>query len=193
MLWPALRVHADGELTPDQVQQVLDILDLDPVPLTEGPGAWMSIAHGSRAGGDGTRLVLDLGYQEDVGWAFMLLFEGKQPATETVEEYRVRLRELVDRFGLRIISVEPAMTADEVLVMPEPGPDVPESGVGYSWDLPYQELDHLWNHLGLRHTAPDEVKAVKLRELTRTPVWRVAPERLRRQVAEFLDGVGPAR
>ncbi|MEU8244077.1 hypothetical protein AB0C07_37965 [Actinoplanes missouriensis] len=193
MLWPALQLHADGELAAEQVQQMIDTLGLDRVPLTEGPSAAMSIAHGFRAGDDGIRLILDLGHRAEVGWLFTLLSEGEPAATETVEEYRALLRALVDRFGLHIISVDPAATADEVFVMPDPGPDVDESGIGYSWDLPYDELDHIWAHLDLLPDAPDEVKAVKLRELTRTPVWRVAPERLRGQVEEFLGGAGPAR
>ncbi|BAL87557.1 hypothetical protein AMIS_23370 [Actinoplanes missouriensis 431] len=192
MLWPALSVHCDGELTPDQLQQVIDTLHLDRVPLTEGPGARMSIAHGFRDGSDGIRLVLDLGHRAEIGWVFMLLSEDELATDETVEEYRAQLRALVKRFGLRIISVDPPMTADEVFVMPDPGPQAPEFGAGNYWDFP-EQLDHMWLHLQLRNNAPDEVKAVKLRELMRFQVWQAAPEHLRRQVEEFLDRVGPAR
>lgn len=72
--------------------------------------------------------------------------------------------------------------------MPSESPENPEEdtlGVS-SWELPYQELDQMWMHVGLRRDAPREVKAVKLREVMRTPAWSVAPEKLRRQAEEFL-------
>ncbi|WP_262391584.1 hypothetical protein [Nocardiopsis sp. CNR-923] len=54
------------------------------------------------------------------------------------------------------------------------------------WDLPYNELDQSWFHLGLGKDAPREVKAVKLRELMSFPNWSVAPEPLRSQAEESL-------
>ncbi len=47
MLWPALRVLSQGELTSDQLQQLLGTLRLEQTPRTEGPGAATIIARSS--------------------------------------------------------------------------------------------------------------------------------------------------
>ncbi|EKX63942.1 hypothetical protein STRIP9103_04939 [Streptomyces ipomoeae 91-03] len=188
MLWPALRVLSQGELTSDQLQRLLDTLRLARVPRSEGPGAAKSVAHRSFIDSTGTRLVLDLATAGESGWVLALFFEGEPPATETVEGHRVLLREAVERFGLTLIEITPAATADEVHVVP-PAPGVPESGIGAAWDLPYDNLDDMWPHLGLRKDAPREVKKVKLREVMRTPAWSAAPAALRREAEDFLaDG-----
>jgi hypothetical protein len=186
MLWPALRALFHGELAPDQLRRLLGTLRLEEAPRTEGPGAARSIAHRSFAGETGTRLVLDLARTGESGWVLTLFFDGELPSTETVEGHRVLLRDAVERLGLTLIEITPAATADEVHVVPPPPPGTPESGIGVSWDLPYDELDQLWPHVGLRRDAPREVKEVKLREVMRTPVWSDAPQTLHRQAEAFL-------
>ncbi|WP_329402745.1 hypothetical protein OG523_00905 [Streptomyces virginiae] len=54
-----------------------------------------------------------------------------------------------------------------------------DSAFGFHWDLPYDDLDRVWPHVGLREDARREVKEVKLRELMRTPAWSAAPTALR--------------
>ncbi|MCQ4043282.1 hypothetical protein ACFOSC_01075 [Streptantibioticus rubrisoli] len=188
MLWPALRVLSQGELTPDQLRQLLSTLRLEEAPRTEGPGAARSIAHRSFTDDTGTRLVLDLARTGESGWVLALFFEGEPPSADTVEGHRVLLRDAVERFGLTLIEITPAATADEVYVAPLQ-PRAPESGIGVSWDLPYDDLDQLWPHLGLRTDAPREVKEVKLREVMRTPAWSSAPLSLRRQAEAFLRDI----
>ncbi|MCX4732730.1 hypothetical protein [Streptomyces sp. NBC_01363] len=188
MLWPALRVLSQGELTSDQLQQLLGTLRLDESPRTEGPGAARSIAHRSFTDDTGTRLVLDLARTGESGWVLALFFDGEPPSIDTIEGHRVLLRDAVERFGLMLIEITPAATADEVYVAPPP-PGAPESGIGVSWDLPYNDLDQLWPHLGLRKDAPREVKEVKLYEAMRTPAWSSAPLSLRRQVEAFLRDI----
>ncbi|OLT27056.1 hypothetical protein BJF83_19470 [Nocardiopsis sp. CNR-923] len=114
-----------------------------------------------------------------------MYFEGERPSTETVEHHRRLFRGLIDQLGLRLREITPAATADEVAVTP-PQPANVEGEIGVSWDLPYNELDQAWFHLGLRKDAPREVKEVKLRELMSFPVWSAAPEPLRSQAEEFL-------
>ncbi|MFF3244275.1 hypothetical protein ACFYWY_11190 [Streptomyces sp. NPDC002870] len=189
MLWPALRVLSRGELTSDQLQQLLGTLRLEEPPRTEGPGAARSIAHRSFTDDTGTRLVLDLARTGESGWVLALFFDGEPPSTDIVEGHRVLLRDAVERLGLTLIEITPAATADEVHVVPPPPPGTSESGIGVSWDLPYDELDQLWPHVGLRKDAPREVKEVKLREVMRTPVWSVAPFALRRQAEAFLRDI----
>ncbi|MFE5327303.1 hypothetical protein ACFRCG_13060 [Embleya sp. NPDC056575] len=185
MLWPALRVLARGELSSERIRHLLTTLRLEENPRSEGPGASMSLAHRTFTDDTGTRLVLDLGRADESGWILALFFDGEPPSTDTVEGYRVLLRAAVDRLGLALIEVTPAAAADEVYVAPPPSPDTPEPMI-LSWDLPYDDLDRMWPHLGLRATAPREVKEVVLREVTRTPAWAVAPEKLRRQAEAFL-------
>ncbi|MEV8534710.1 hypothetical protein [Streptomyces sp. NPDC051211] len=188
MLWPALRALSHGELTPDQVQWLLGTFQLEETPRTEGPGAAKSIAHRSFTDDSGSRLVLDLARTGESGWVFALFYSGQRPSAGTVEAHRALFRDAVDRLGLTLVEITPAATADEVLVAPPAPVGAPESAFGAHWDLPYDELDRVWPHLGLREDAPREVKEVKLRELMRTPAWPDAPEALRRQAEEFLRG-----
>ncbi|HEV7933157.1 MAG TPA: hypothetical protein VGP70_12730 [Actinomadura sp.] len=189
MLWPALRVLSQGELTSDQLRRLLGTLRLEQAPRTEGPGAARSIAHRSFTDDTGTRLVLDLARTGESGWVLALFFDGERPSADTVEGHRVLLREAVERLGLTLVEITPAATADEVYVMPPPTPGTSESTIGVSWDLPYDDLDQLWQHVGLRKDAPREVKEVKLREVMRTPIWSVAPPALRRQAEVFLRDI----
>jgi hypothetical protein len=160
MLWPALRVLSQGELTPDQLRHLRGQLRLEDTPRTEGPGAARSLAHRRFVDDAGTPLVLDLARTGESGWVLALFFEGERPCVDTVEEHRVRLRDLVEHVGLTLIEIVPAATADEVHV-PPPGP--PGSTVGVPRGLPYDDLEQLWPHVGLRRDAPDPVKAVTLR------------------------------
>lgn len=187
MLWPALQVLSQGELTSDQLRRLLGTLRLEETPRTEGPGAAGSIAHRSFTDDTDTRLVLDLARIGESGWVLALFFDGEPPSAGTVEGHQALLRDAVERFGLTLVEITPAGAADEVHVMPtEPAP---ESGIGVSWDLPYDELDQLWTHIGLRKNAPREVKVVKLREVMRTPVWSAAPIALRRHAEAFLRDI----
>src|SRR5690606_24837619 len=187
MLLPALRAIAYGELTAERQRELADALELERRPRTEGLGKEQSVAHRSSVDeATGSRLVVDLAHTGKAGWAFALFFEGKRPSEATVAEYRALFRGVIDRFGLRVVEVEPPATADGVYAPAEEPSDQPEGGIGVSWELPYRELDQAWMHLGLRRDAPREVKAVKLRALMRTPVWQAAPEPLRSQAEEFL-------
>jgi hypothetical protein len=189
MLLPALVVLSHGEPSADQLRGLLDTLQLEEVPRTEGPGAAKSIAHRSFGGDPGTRLVLDVARTGASGWVFGLFFEGERPSDDTVEEYRLLLRGLVERLGLTLVEITPAATADEVHVVAPAPPGTPESTIGVAWELPYETLEQMWAHVGLRRDAPREVKEVKLREVMRTPVWSVAPEALRRQAEDFLRDI----
>ncbi|WP_331720475.1 hypothetical protein OG851_42660 (plasmid) [Streptomyces sp. NBC_00161] len=188
MLWPALRALSHGELTSDQQHWLLATFRLDATPRTEGPGAAESIAHRSFTDDNGTRLVLDLARIGESGWVFTLFYPGERPSAGTVEDHRALFRAAIDRLGLTTVEITPAATADEVLVPSlEPSGDA-ESAFGSHWDLPYDDLDRVWPHVGLREDAPREVKEVKLRELMRTPAWSAAPTALRLQAEEFLRG-----
>lgn len=188
MLWPVLRALSHGELTSDQLRWLRGRFQLEEAPRTEGPGAAKSIAHRSFTDDTGTRLVLDLARTGESGWVFTLFYEGQRPSTGTVEEHRALFRQTVDRLGLTLVEINPAASADEVLVANPAPPGTPESAIGAHWDLPYDELDRVWPHVGLREDAPREVKEVKLRELMRTPAWSAAPSALRHQAEEFLRG-----
>ncbi|MEV4567831.1 hypothetical protein AB0K12_29025 [Nonomuraea sp. NPDC049419] len=179
MLWPALRVLAYGELGREQAAELARLLGLDEGPRSEGPGEEASLAH--RSFTDGVRLVLDLSRLGTTGWLLTLLAEG-EPGPQVVERHRALLRDAAERFGLSVVQVDPPQTADEVFLPPP----ADEGSIGQSWELPFDELDQLWPHLGVRADAPREVKRVKLEAMTRAPVWSSAPERLRRQAAEFL-------
>ncbi|WP_433519801.1 hypothetical protein ACQP2T_19630 [Nonomuraea sp. CA-143628] len=181
MLWPALRVLAHGDLAADQVRQLIGALNLDEVPRTEGPGEEASLAHRTFTDEAGARLVLDLSRVGESGWLLALFSDGA-PQPDTVESHRRLLRDAAERLGLTIVQVDPPQSADEVFLTPTP----PEGAIGESWELPYDELDQLWQHLGVRDDAPREVKKVKLAAMTRAPVWSSAPVRLRRQAADFL-------
>lgn len=185
MLWPALRVLAQGELTSDQLQRLLGMLQLEDAPRGEGPAAARSRAHRSFTDSPDTRLVLDLARAGESSWALTLFFEGEPPSIDTVEGHRTLLRDTIARLNLTIIEITPASTADEVHVPPQEPADSPEP-IGHFWDLPYTELDQLWAHVGLRKSAPKEVKEVKLREVMRSPAWSVAPAALQRQAESFL-------
>ncbi|WP_017590624.1 hypothetical protein [Nocardiopsis ganjiahuensis] len=187
-LVPALRMLSQGSLTDDQHQQLLSSLQLDESPRTEGPGAAMSVAHRSFTTDSGNQLVLDLATTGESGWILALFYDkqGGPPSDETVENHRVLFRGLAEQFGLHILDVVPAATADEVFVVPPAPYGTPESAIGVSWDPPHETLEQLWPHLGLREDAPREVKKVKLREIMRTPAWAAAPEALRFQAENFL-------
>ncbi|WP_324783992.1 hypothetical protein [Streptomyces sp. H51] len=188
MLWPALRVLSQGELSSDQLRRLIGTLRLEETPRAEGPGAAKSLAHRSFTDDTGTRLVLDLARTGESGWVLALFFDGEPPSAGTVEGHRVLLRDAVERLGLSLVEITPAATADEVHVAPPP-PGSAAPGIGVSWDLPHDDLDQLWPHLGLRKDAPREVKAVKLREMMRTPVWSAAPESFRRRAEAFLRDI----
>ncbi|MFJ6722229.1 hypothetical protein [Streptomyces sp. NPDC091259] len=188
MLWPALRSLSHGELTSDQLHWLLGEFRLEETPRTEGPGASKSIAHRSFTDDAGTSLVLDLARTGESGWVFTLFYLGGRPSVTTVEEHRTLFREAIDRLGLTLVEVTPAATVEEVLEAPPVSSGDPESAFGAHWDLPYEELDRVWPHVGLREDAPREVKEVKLRELMRTPAWSAAPEALRLQAERFLRG-----
>ncbi|MEU6965111.1 hypothetical protein [Streptomyces chrestomyceticus] len=189
MLWPALRALSHGDLTTDQQRWLLDTFQLDQAPRTEGPGAAKSLAHRSFTDERGTRLVLDLARTgTSGGWVFTLFHQGQQPAAATVDAHRRLFRDAVDRLGLALIEITPAATADEVLSTAPAPTDTAESALGAHWDLPSEDLEQLWPHLGLRADAPREVKEVKLRDLMRTPAWAAAPEAVSRQAEAFLRG-----
>ncbi|NJP34172.1 hypothetical protein HCJ94_19825 [Micromonospora sp. HSS6-12] len=117
---------------------------------------------------------------------FTLFFDGEPPSIDTVEGHRTLLRDTVERLGLTLIEVTPATTADEVHVPPQEPGGTAEPTIGPSWDLPYDDLNQLWPHVGLRKNAPKDVKAVKLREVMRSPAWSAAPLALQRQAESFL-------
>ncbi|WFE96682.1 hypothetical protein [Micromonospora sp. WMMD987] len=187
MLWPALRVLSQGELASDQLQRLIGTLQLENAPRREGPGAAKSIAHRSFTDTTGTRLVLDLARTGESGWVFTLFFDGEPPSTGALEGHRALLRGVVDRLGLTLIEITPAVTADEVHVTPWQPAGSAEPTIGHSWDLPYTDLDQLWPHVGLRKNAPKEVKAVKLREVMRSPAWSAAPADLQHEAESFLE------
>ncbi len=186
MLWPALRVLSQGKLTSDQLQQLLGMLQLEDTPRSEGPAAAKSVAHRSFADTPGTRLVLDLARTGESGWVLTLFFDGEPPSNETVQAHRALLRDTVERLGLTLIEITPAATAEELHVPPQEPVGTTEPTVGHVWDLPYTNLDQLWSHVGLRKDAPKGVKAVKLREVMRSPAWPSAPPDLQRQAETFL-------
>ncbi|MBP0453946.1 hypothetical protein J5Y04_31045 [Kitasatospora sp. RG8] len=188
MLWPALRVLSHGDLTSHQFQELLGVLQLERTPRTEGPGATKSVAHRALASDTATRLILDLARTGTSGWVFSLFFDGEPPSTATVEDYRVLLRGTVERFGLALVEITPAASADEVHIVPSEPVGAPESTLGPAWDLPYDDLSQMWSHIGLRRDAPREVKEIKLREVMRSPAWPAAPAKLRRQAESFLRG-----
>ncbi len=188
MLWPALRALSYGELTSDQLQWLFATFRLEEVPRTEGPGAATSIAHRSSRDEANTRLVVDVGRTSESGWVFSLFYAGDRPSSETVDAHRVLFRDAVDRLGLTLVEITPAATAEEVFVPPAAPEGAHESAFGTNWDLPYDDLERVWPHVGLRGDAPREVKEVKLRELMATPAWPSAPEALRHQAEAFLRG-----
>lgn len=188
MLWPALRALSYGELASDQLRWLFDTFRLEEVPRTEGPGAANSVAHRSYTDGAGTRLVVDVARTSESGWVFALFYAGDRPSSDTVEAHRVLFRDAVDRLGLTLVEITPAATAAEVFVTPSAPEGGAESAFGAHWYLPYDDLDRVWPHLGLRGDAAREVKKVKLRELMATPAWSSAPEALRHQAEAFLRG-----
>lgn len=191
MLLPALTVHAAGELSSERLQWLRDTLGLTEGDPAEPYGPGTSIGRRSLHDSGGAGLVLDTARigepSEEPLWALSLLFRkgDGRPSPDTVEQYRGRLRDVVDRLGLELIEVIPPATADEVA---DPPSGLPEDRMITSWELPYTELDHMWMHVGLRRDAPREVKEVKLRQVMRTPAWEFAPEPLRSQAERFLAG-----
>ncbi|GAB3238649.1 hypothetical protein [Kineosporia babensis] len=184
LLLPFLQALSRGTLTPAQVNELIVRLGLEPIARTIGPGRSGSIAHCSFAVSEDSTLTVDLGRVGPDGWVMTLLFEGMMPAPGIASRYRARFRQLIEYFGLSLIEIDPPMQADEVHTVepatPEPAP------IGLSWELPYHRLADMWMHIGLTDDAPDEVKKVKLREVTRTPIWQVAPQTLRDEATAFL-------
>ncbi|WP_254877120.1 hypothetical protein [Verrucosispora sp. NA02020] len=174
-------------MTTSQQLQLRHMLQLDDTPRTEGPAAATSIAHRVLADSPDNRLVLDLARTGESGWVLALFFEGTPPTADTVADHRTLLRSAVEQFGLTLVEVTPAATADEVHTPPHEPTSAGKPTIGTVWDLPYDDLDHLWPHVGLRKTAPADVKAAKLREVMRSPAWSAAPPILRRQAEAFLD------
>ncbi|MEV0291657.1 MULTISPECIES: hypothetical protein [unclassified Kribbella] len=188
MLWPALRALSLGELSEDQLTWLRETFGLTEGPRTEGPGAADSIAHRRLTDERGVELLLDLACMDDDAWVFALFqTTGDKPSAAFVEAQRAAFRAAIDHLGLELVEIEPAARADEVLVAPADPADTAESAVGGHWFLP-DELELVWWHLGLRRDAAREVKEVKLRQLMLTPAWNEAPDRVRREVQEFLDG-----
>ncbi|WP_406293527.1 hypothetical protein OG948_02810 [Embleya sp. NBC_00888] len=99
-------------------------------------------------------MVLDLARTGESGWVFTLFHIGQQPSAATVEGHRTLFRDAIDRLGLTLVKIEPAATADEVLVPPPATPGVPESAFGAHWDPAVDDLDRVWPRLGLRTDAP---------------------------------------
>lgn len=187
MLLPALVALSLGELTDEQLSQLHDMLRLQRgTPRTEGYAAANSIAHRYLTDETGNRLVLELGRVGEDGWTFSLYFDGGRPAPATVETHRTLFRGLMEWFGLELVEITPAATADEVRVMSVPPEAQAEDTLGVSWDFSYDRLEQLWSHVGLGRDAPREVKEVKLRALMSLPIWSVAPEPLRSEAEEFL-------
>ena len=186
---PVLRMHARGKLTDEQYRWLLNTLRLEETPRTEGPGASASIAHHAFDNGIGNHLIIDLGKVSEEGWLLALFYDkrGELPSDATVDEHRLLFRGVAEQLGLKIVSVSPAATADEVFVMPQPHGTM-EIGDPISWDMPYDTLAEMWPHLGLSQDAPWEVKRVKLLEIMRAPIWAVAPRELRGEAEAFLQG-----
>lgn len=188
MLWPALRALSIGELSEVQLTWLRETFGLTDGPRTEGPGAEDSLAHRTLTDSDGVELVLDLAGMDGDAWVFTLFqTTGDKPSAALVETQRAAFRGAIDHLGLELVEIEPAATADEVLVISADPADAAQSAFDGHWDLP-DELDLVWPHLGLLRDAPREVKEVKLRELMRTSAWYEAPAGIRRQVRVFLDG-----
>jgi hypothetical protein len=178
MLWPALRALSIGELSEDQVTWLRETFDLTDGPRTEGPGAEDSLAHRTLTDEAGVELVLDLASMDDTAWVFTLFqTTGDKPSAAFVET----------QLGLELVEIQPAATADEVLLVYAESTDTPESAFRARWALP-DDLDLVWPHLGVLRDTPREVKKVKLRELMLTPAWNLAPAEVHRQAQEFLDG-----
>ncbi|MCJ0875807.1 hypothetical protein [Streptomyces sp. AP-93] len=174
-------------MTPDRLRWLLQNFQLEETPRTEGPGSAASIAHRSFTDPEsGTRLVLDLSRINEAGWVFALFHDGERPSDAAVAQYRTLFRDAIARLELDLVEITPAVTADEVFVPAPSG--TTEVASGAHWPLPYEDLERVWSHLGLRANAPREVKEVRLRELMATPAWSDAPEALRHQATEFLRG-----
>ncbi|WBQ07307.1 hypothetical protein [Kribbella sp. CA-293567] len=188
MLWPALQALSTGELSEDQVSWLRETFGLTEGPRTEPPGAADSLAHRRLTDPDGVELVLDLACMNGEAWLFTLFqTTGDRPSASFVETQRAAFRAAIDHLGLRLVEIEPPATADEVLVVPEDPATAAATALDLDWDLP-AELDGVWRYLQVRPDAPREVRAVKLRALMDTMVWKEAPAQLRREAQEFLDG-----
>jgi hypothetical protein len=187
MLWPALQALSIGELTDDQVSWLRGTFGLTEGPRTEPPAAEDSIAH-RRLTDDGVELVLDLACMNGDAWLFTLFqVTGDKPSAAFVETQRAAFRAAIDYLGLKLVQIEPPATADEVHIIPEDREVAVASAFDLDWDLP-DGLAGVWRYLRVHPDAPREVREVQLRALTRTLVWREAPDRLRRETQEFLDG-----
>ncbi|AFR10526.1 hypothetical protein [Nocardiopsis alba] len=189
MLLPALTALSFGELNEERQSRLHDMLQLRRgTPRTEGYGSENSIAHREFTDETGHRLVLDLGKVDEDGWVFGLYFDGGRPSPSTVEAHRTLFRGLMEWFGLQLVQITPAATADEVLVPSVPPEAEGEDGLGVSWNFSYDRLEQLRSHVGLSRDAPREVKEVKLRALMGLPIWSAAPEPLRSEAEAFLHG-----
>ncbi|MET7276606.1 hypothetical protein ABZS29_00140 [Kribbella sp. NPDC005582] len=186
MLWPALRALSYGDLSAEQLTWLRERFGLTDGPRTEGPGAAQSLAHQSLTDPDGTPVVLDLASTGTSGWVLTLFHTGAQPSAASVASLRTAFRDAIEQLGLTLVEIEPAATADEVLV-PSADPGAPDSAFAAHWELP-GELDQVWSHLGVLRDAPREVKQVKLRELMATPAWHAAPAGLQQEAQDYLNG-----
>ncbi|HET6739736.1 MAG TPA: hypothetical protein VFH76_12405 [Kribbella sp.] len=188
MLWPALRAHSVGKLSDAQVTWLRERFGLTEGPRTEGPAADGSLAHRRLTDEQGVPLVLDLTAMERDGWLFTLFqVTADKPTADFVAKQRAEFRAAIDHLGLKLLEIEPAATADEVSLVTLSAEDEQLDAFDGVWDLP-DDLNRIWFHLGLLRDSPREVQEVKLRHLMRTSGWRQAPERVRRQAQEFLDG-----
>ncbi|WP_432879502.1 hypothetical protein ACQPYH_33200 [Kribbella sp. CA-245084] len=188
MLWPVLRALSIGELTDDQLTWVRETFGLTDGPRTEGPAAEDSLAHRTLTDEHGVELILDLAGLDDDAWVFTLFrTTAENPSAVSVEGWRAAFRAAIDHLNLELVEIQPAATADEVLLAYSEPTYTPESAFRAHWAFP-DELDLLWPHLGLLRDAPRKVKQVKLRDLMLTPAWDLAPASLHQQAKEFLDG-----
>jgi hypothetical protein len=188
MLWPVLRALSIGELSEDQLAWLRETFGLTDGPRTQGPATEGSLAHRTLTDEQGLELVLDLTGIDDDAWVFTLFkTTGDAPSASFVEGQRTAFRAAIDHLGLQLVEIQPAATADEVLIPYAEPTRTAESAFRAHWALP-DDLDLVWPHLGVRADAPRDVRQVKLRELMLTPAWELAPAGLRRQAEKFLDG-----
>ena len=188
MIFTALRLIAAGALTDAQRRELFDALEVAPGARTEGPALDGGVAHRAWTDGTGRRLWVDVSELGGHGWVLSVLYDGPPPGDDVVAGYRRQFRELVDRFGLQLVEVEPPVTADEVYVM-TPQPSRPEDSEPQQWPWQHQTLDDVWRYLQVGREAPREVKVAALRGwIAATPLWARAPQPLRHEAEAFLAG-----